>query len=160
FSNSAQGGVVWDIKNHHILRKFVIGGFEHIRGLAISPNGQLVLTGDDRKKIKLWNVNTEVLVREFEGHVSRIMHLGVASDGKRFVSVGRDKGEVLVWDLRSGASKKSPEDCPVPQRINYSAVTHSPDIRHLLLGLPDGGLLWFEVETGKTLTWKGHQTSV
>ena len=167
FSNSVQGGVVWDVKNHLILRKFDRHGvYVHVWGLAVSPDGQQVLTGDDKGQIFLWNVNTAQLVRAFAGHRKRIAHLGFASDGKRFVSLAGDDGEVCVWDPASGACQKSPANCPLPPKEQRHqepefAITHSPDARHLLLGHPDGNLLWFEVATGKTLhRWKGHETPV
>jgi serine/threonine protein kinase len=165
FSNSVQGGVVWDLKDHCILRKFSRHGvYVHVWGLAVSPDGQQAVTGDDRGKILLWNVNTAQLVRTFAGQGKPISHLGFASDGKHFVSL-RDDGEVCVWDPASGAGQKSPANCPVPKKVGDGndpfPFTHSPDARHLLVGHPDGSLLWFEVATGKTLhRWKGHETRV
>jgi WD40 repeat protein len=161
FSNSLQNGVIWDLKTNRPLQRFDKHGiYVHIWGLAVSPDGKQVLSGDDKGKIFLWNASTAQLIRPFEGHAGGIWHLGFASDGKHFVSLAGD-GEVRLWEVATGASQKSPELFPVPEKDHHFAFTHSPDARQLLLGQQDGSLLWFEVATGKTLhRWKAHETAV
>lgn len=72
--------------------------------LAVSPNGKRVLSGDGAL-IRLWDIdipkNRVQCLRVFKGHVSAVLALSFAKNGRFAVSGGND-GTIRIWDVESG----------------------------------------------------------
>lgn len=82
----------------------LLGHAQPAYGLAFSPDGKQILTGDEQAKIMLWDVKSGKLIREFpraRGHQRGIQSLAYSPDGKQFVSVGRDD-VICVWNVAGG----------------------------------------------------------
>ena len=80
----------------------------YFRAMAMSPDGQLLVTGgwphgDADPEVLLWDIESEELIAEVGAHPAEgegelgISHLSVSRDGTRVVS--SDAGRVYVWDL-------------------------------------------------------------
>lgn len=74
-------------------------GFTHT--IDVSPNGRHYATGGVENIIRIWNVNTRKLVREFDPAPDFIIHLAYSPDGQRILSTDQ-RGVVRVWDTDTG----------------------------------------------------------
>ncbi len=69
--------------------------------LAISPESQLLATGDKQGSISLWSLPEGRFLRTLEGHQGVIHHLAISPRGKVLIS-GDDRGVVRFWGLPGG----------------------------------------------------------
>lgn len=84
--------------------KTLIGHDMAAYGVAFSPDGRYLLTGDERAKIFLWDLKTGKKVREYprdKGHKRGIQSLSFSDDGKMFLSVGADD-VICIWKTAGG----------------------------------------------------------
>jgi sterol desaturase/sphingolipid hydroxylase (fatty acid hydroxylase superfamily) len=72
-----------------------------VRSVAVSADGQWIVSGSFDKTVKVWDVRSGRETRTITGHTSHVLAVGVSADGSRIVSAGAD-GTVKVWD-ESGA---------------------------------------------------------
>jgi WD40 repeat protein len=72
----------------------------HVGDLAFSPDGRLLATASDDRKIRLWRMDNFDLVATLEGHAGYVNGVAFSPDGKLIVSGSRDK-LVGIWDVES-----------------------------------------------------------
>jgi WD40 repeat protein len=76
-----------------------------VRIAVFSPDGKRVVSGggwpDGDKTLKLWDVATGKMIREFEGIDGQIGSAGYSPDGKHAIA-GLDGGKLLMWDVETG----------------------------------------------------------
>jgi WD40 repeat protein/class 3 adenylate cyclase/energy-coupling factor transporter ATP-binding protein EcfA2 len=93
-------GLRWlDVATGEVSEAFVEG--VPINGVAISPDGTLIATGDAERTVKLWDAESGLLVRTFRGHHDVILSVTFSSDGRRLASTAGDE-VTRVWDVHSG----------------------------------------------------------
>jgi outer membrane protein assembly factor BamB len=73
---------------------------EHIGDITVSPDDQAVLYAVG-KRIILWDLVNDKLLRQFEGHTDRVTSVAFHPDGTTIVSGARD-GTVRLWDVAGG----------------------------------------------------------
>ena len=71
------------------------------KGLAFSPDGQLLAAGDDVGNVDLWKLAPGSPPMIFSGHQKQVWALAFSPDGKRLLS-GDRSGEVRIWDSATG----------------------------------------------------------
>lgn len=74
-----------------------------VNAVAALPNGRFASAGEDGR-IVLWNANSPIPERVFEGHTAPVVALAASSDGARLASASWD-GTGRVWDLATGNSR-------------------------------------------------------
>ena len=74
----------------------VDGGVIHT--VAVTPDGQHVVSGGDDGAVRLWDVGNAREVYIYEGHAQAVRAAVVAPNG-RWAASGGDDGIVCVWDL-------------------------------------------------------------
>ena len=124
-------GFEWDYwwrQCHSELFKFQFN--EHVRPVAISPNGGWLATGADDDKIRLWNTNTWRDPLLFDGYCVHSSCLAFSPDSSMLATccdmdVFDDCDCVKVWDIASGRLML------VPERSDLGGVAISPDGRLL-----------------------------
>jgi len=68
--------------------------------VAITPNGQTIISGSVDRTLKLWNLASGVELCTLVGHKDYINAIAVTPDGCKAVSAGYDNA-LKVWDLGS-----------------------------------------------------------
>ncbi|HHP7246050.1 MAG TPA: protein kinase domain-containing protein, partial [Elainellaceae cyanobacterium] len=121
----------------------LLGHSGAVSAIAISPNGQWLASGGADKSIKLWNLQSGVLVHTFagrslwfgDGHRDRISSLQFASDSSQLLS-GSDDGTVKLWDINTRQCIAS----LTGQGWIIAAIALSPDGQLLVSGSADGSV--------------------
>ncbi|WP_413173039.1 WD40 repeat domain-containing protein [Anabaena azotica] len=75
-----------------------------VSSVAISPDGEVLVSGCADKTINIWNLQTGKLIRTLTGNSGAISSVAVSPDGQ-FLAVGsceHPQGNVKVWNLKTG----------------------------------------------------------
>ena len=89
----------WDIATGTQLRRFDDTGRSAV--LAVSPGGNLLVTGSNRRAVLLWNLTTESPPTDLVGHSGEITAAAFSPDGTQIVT-GDDDAKCIVWDVATG----------------------------------------------------------
>ena len=94
-----------------------------VYGVAFSPDGKSVVSGDDNGEVVLWDVATGARRTWNDG--STVKGVAFSPDGKT-VATGDVSGQVSLWDVAAGTKITTWDDGTVVQSVAFS---------------PDGGTL-------------------
>jgi WD40 repeat protein len=135
------------------------GHSHHINAVAFSPDGRYALSGsnlsDDNKTLKLWDVNTGLQIRSYQGE--NVESAVFSPDGRYILSASWDRDTLKLWEAASGKELRTFQG---HSRSVYAAA-FSPDGRYALSGSRDNTLKLWNVATGLPIrTFKGHSESV
>ena len=120
-----------------------------------SPDGKWALSGGTDRTIQLYQMETGVFTRVFEGHTSRIRSVVVSGDRGRMIS-GADDHTLRVWDMESGTCLRT-FDC----ESGINCLTWSGNGHQILSGDDRHHVRLWEAETGICIhVFKGHTDSV
>ncbi|ADI64112.1 WD40 repeat domain-containing protein [Trichormus azollae] len=75
-----------------------------VSSVAISPNGEVLVSGCADKTINIWNLQTGKLIRTLTGNLGAISSVAMSPNG-HFLAVGsceHPQGNVKVWNLKTG----------------------------------------------------------
>ncbi|MBV9708200.1 MAG: WD40 repeat domain-containing protein [Chloroflexi bacterium] len=72
-----------------------------VSSVAISADGQTVVSGSHDKTIKVWNWQTGQQLRSLEGHTGGVWSVAISPDGQTLVSGSYDS-TIKVWNRRTG----------------------------------------------------------
>lgn len=76
-----------------------------VRALAFSPDGDLLASGSDDGRMRLWDAADGLLQRDFKGHAMPVLAVGFSADGKTVAS-GSEDGLIQPWDTQTGARRE------------------------------------------------------
>jgi WD40 repeat protein len=82
-----------------------------------------MVTGSDDKTLRLWDLETGVVLKKMEGHSNRVNALAVSRDGQMIAS-GDDGGEFIAWHGETGETLTKPIKA---DSYSISSVDFSPD---------------------------------
>jgi WD40 repeat protein len=128
------------------LARTIAGHHGFVTAVAITPDGQQLVSGSDDGTIALWDLTTGRLLLSFHGHEAEISGLVVTAPGEFIVSAAYDR-TVKCWDLTSGrlvSAYTGHEDW-------VSALALGSDARTVLSGALDGALHLWDLVTGKLI---------
>jgi WD40 repeat protein len=140
---------LWSLPDGNHL-KTLTGHTALVRSLAISPDGQVLVSVSWDKTIRLWSLPDGNHLKTLTGHTAYVTSLAISPDGKLLVSGGQDK-TIRLWSLPDGNHLKTltgHTDCVHSLSISSDSpllVSGSRDKTIRLWSLPDGNHL-------KTLT--------
>jgi WD40 repeat protein/serine/threonine protein kinase len=115
-----------------------------VRAVAVTPDGQFVLTGSDDHTAQLWKTATGRPVGGPMRHPAAVEHVAFSPDGKVAVTAGKD-GTARLWDAGTGRLLEP----LLGHTLAIRAVAFSPDSRLLLTGSNDFTARLWEVPSGK-----------
>lgn len=118
------------------LKMTMRGHREAVNDVALTPDGRQVLSASSDHTVKVWDLETGVLVRTLRGHSSDVHGVAVSSSGRWAVSVAGNASSpdgdpsLRTWDLESGATLGTSTDAP----DCLTCVALSPDDRTIIAG--------------------------
>jgi WD40 repeat protein len=103
-----------------------------------------MVTGSDDNSLRLWDLETGVVLKKMEGHSRNVCALAVSRDGQ-IIASGDDGGEVIAWHGETGESLTK----PIKADSHYiNSVDFSPDGTVLATSGNDAVKFWC------TKTWQ------
>ncbi|GHO82248.1 Hsp70 family protein [Dictyobacter formicarum] len=126
-----------------------------VSGVAISPDGETLVSGSLDKTIKVWNLATGQLLHILTGHTGIVSSAAISPDGETLVS-GCDE-MIKVWRLATGQLLH----ILTGHTRGVSGVAISPDGETLVSGSDDKTIKVWNLATGQQLrTLTGHTRGV
>jgi WD40 repeat protein len=154
-----QGDNEGDVRLYHVDGTLVHtfkGRADSVYGVAVTPDGQHILSGGHDRRVKVWSVATKSLVSTCIGHTNTINVLLAMPDGQRILS-GSDDKTVRVW-LLDGTHQNTFSELHTGL---VWAVVALPDNQHALSASTDATVKLFNVNDGTVLrTFAHHARSV
>ena len=124
--------------------------------VCFSPDGALLVSGSNDNKIKVFEVKSGKLLKEFTAHSVGVKDLVFHPDGSMLYSAGRDN-LIRVWDCSNWKRVNQFEGHEKP--VNALAI--SPDGNFLFSGSDDLSIRKWDIATGKAIdTWTGHNQRI
>src|SRR5258708_1994864 len=74
---------------------------DDVRSVAMSPDGQTLVSGGSDTTIKVWNVQTGQLLHTLSEHTGVVLSVAISPDGQALVSGSNDK-TIKIWNVRTG----------------------------------------------------------
>lgn len=144
---SSERARLWDLTKRRFLGR-VANHQEPVTALAFSPDGLRVLSGDRGGTVRLtWRRGGRAPIEPFE-HPGKVTALAFAPNGYEIATAGGV--EARVWPIH-GRQWVLP---PPGKGVRSAAL--SADGRQVLIGDADGTAALVDLESGRTVTLKGH----
>ena len=118
-----------------------------LRDISYSPNEKLVATSSVDKTIKVWDVETGVLVHDLKGHSSWIRQILFSNDGGYIISASGD-GEIKKWRLSDGQEVLNFQQT----QSAVECISFSRDERTLYAGNWDGEVIQIDLGNGELIS--------
>jgi WD40 repeat protein len=106
-----------------------MGHPSQIASVAISPNGQYVLSGSYDKTVKLWEIATGREIRTFKGHSGLVHSVAFSPDGRYAISGSQDE-TIKLWEVETGRQVRTSHG----HTAGVYSVAFSADGRYILSG--------------------------
>jgi len=126
------------------------------KAAAISPDGKLIVTGNDNGTIRFWDASTgETQAHVSDAHLGAVQSIVFNHDGTQFASVAAiepsqdltndlaSRGEVIVWDTATRTHKRLEG-----HSASMRAVAFAPNGQTLVASGDDGRILLWDVVEG------------
>ncbi|KAL1929707.1 hypothetical protein VTP01DRAFT_1845 [Rhizomucor pusillus] len=105
--------IVWHITrdeiDYGVPRKSLLGHNHFVEDLALSSDGQFVLSASWDKTLRLWDLNAGTTTRRFVGHTNDVMSVSFSTDNRQIVSSSRDK-TIKLWNTLGECKYNLTED--------------------------------------------------
>ena len=100
----------WDAVFHNVISTHMAGQAESVRSIALSPDGKMLAAGSSDGTVRLWDVETGKLVRQFEKpknpQADYTLHaVSFSGDGKH-LAIGDNNSLLRVVDLETPESER------------------------------------------------------
>ncbi len=126
-----------------------------VNTVIVSPDGRTIISGSDDKTLRIWDLNSQKLLRTLKGHTDWVYAVVISADSQTIVSGSKDK-TIKLWQLASG--KQSQTLTGHSSYINSVAI--SPDRTKIASGSYDKTVKLWNLKTNQVNTLKGHSREV
>lgn len=147
---------IWNVESgnevHFLAKRNLSGGIsEHVNAVVFSPDGRSLLAvghgievGKTYYSVRLWDVSTGKVAREFPGHSDSVLCAAISPDGKYAVTGGRDRIAIL-WNVSEGKEARL-FDAHI-KAVTATAIT--PDGSYVLTGSEDRTVRMWHLDSGR-----------
>ncbi|MBD2543659.1 WD40 repeat domain-containing protein [Planktothricoides raciborskii] len=147
---------IWNLKSKEITC-YLKGREQHshwILSVAISPDGNRLVSGSADKTIKVWDLNQGNLIHTLKGHDSWVTAVAITADGKNIISGSTDKS-IRVWDLNTGKLINTLKNDKELSSVLTLCLTH--DQTMIVIGDTNNNITLWDLKTGQWLrSLEGH----
>jgi WD40 repeat protein len=136
--------------------KTLKGHTSFVNSLAISPDGQILVSASADRTIKIWELAKGKELHTLRGHTSFVNYLTIGRDGQKLFSGGADNS-IKIWNLTTGQAIGVLNGHT--SFVNYLKISH--DGQKLFSASADNTIKIWNIAAGKAIhTLKGHTSSV
>jgi|GEM_PF-3696483 len=125
---------VWEVESgrclYGLLKIMKIGLFDEgdywVNATAFSPDSNRLLSAHEDGKVRLWDVKSGNMLRQFDCHEGPVLSVAFSDKGSHFLSGGEDK-YLRIWDIDTGERIQN-------INMNYEVIAAKfyPGGRHVL----------------------------
>ena len=127
-----------------------------IRSVAITPNGQTIVTGGEDGQIQIWNGLSGQLEKTLPAHEDGIKTVAISADGNTIVTGGKDS-RIKIWNRRSRQLERTLEG----HEGEVNSVALSANGAIIVSGAEDSLVNVWNRVTGKLeRSLEGHEEAV
>ncbi|PID59082.1 hypothetical protein CSB45_01360 [candidate division KSB3 bacterium] len=145
---------LWNLATGHCDRVFK-GHSKEVRAIALSSNGDDLVSGSADTEIRLWQLESGRCLRIFRGHRHPVNAIALSSDGTLLLS--GSQGEIRVWELNTG---KYLRRCHA-LNDHVNALALSPNGKFIISAQRNHTVNLFSINSGRLLqTFEGHTNTV
>ncbi|HUS63087.1 MAG TPA: caspase family protein [Kofleriaceae bacterium] len=119
-----------------------VGHSKHVWAIAVSRDGQLLASAGLDKAVRLWRVDTGMLVRTFAASPQAVRALAFSPDGRLLAACG---GPVRVWETATGNTVRTID-------ANTSALEFLGRGTELALATADGQIVVVDAADGREVS--------
>lgn len=134
----------------------------YIRSVRFSPDGKLLATGAEDRKIRIWDIARKGIRTTYDGHQQEIYSLDFSLDGRLIVSGSGDR-TTRIWDMHDNTCKVfTIVDVVDPSTdAGVTSVAISPRADLVAAGSLDNVIRIWDVASGVLVEMlRGHGNSV
>ncbi len=130
--------------------------FGSVRSVIVSPDGQLLATGDSNGVVRLWEASSFREILTCKGHTNVVESVAFSPDGEILASGSYDK-TIKLWNVKTGECLKVLQG----HTESVMSVTFHPDGNILASGSFDRTIGLWDIRTGECLQMlHGHTENV
>lgn len=121
----------------------------NVQAIALSHDGQHLLTGSQDGTAILWDARTGQQLRTLKAHRENVASVAISPDGQQGLTGSMD-GTAILWELRSGKplrTFKTPNVASEELKFGFWAVAFSPDGKQALTASLDVNL--WDLQSGQ-----------
>src|SRR6266566_458729 len=132
------------------------GHWDEVRGCAISPDGDSIVSASRDQTLKVWDAHTGEERRTLRGHTDGVNGCAISPDGDFLVSASSDQ-TLKMWNVQSGTEQLTLSGHT--DGVNGCAISQSGD--YIVSASNDETLKMWDARTGEELrTLRGHTGGV
>jgi len=124
--------------------------------LAVTRDGQTIVSGGQDATIRLWDVPSGKETHKLVGHNGPVYGLVLMPDDTRLVSIADKDLAVKIWSME----RKKLLTSLAPNSAHIHAVAVSPDQRYIVTGGDDGIVRFWDIDRGIMLRYLEHSQGI
>lgn len=146
---------LFEMNSKKEIRRFIHSG-DHRIVVSLTLDGKTAVTGSVEGKLRIWDVDTGMEIREISVLNGGISKIAVSPNGK-YVLTGNEDGTAILWDIHDGQEVRRFK----VDSESVSAISFSSDGERLLTGGHDGiARLWMVSSGDMVMEFPPHSKRI